>query len=529
MTLTLEQALGQKLMLSFRGTTPSADFLATLQHQHVGGLTLFRSLNVESPAQVRALTAALQRAAADNGQPLLLIGVDQEGGQLMAIGDGPTPFPGNMALGATGSEDLARRVGYAIGLELAAMGININYAPVCDVNVNPANPVVGTRSFGEDATLVARLCAAKVEGLQAAGVAATAKHFPGHGDTATDSHYGTPTLLHDAARLREVEFPPFVAAVQAGARLVMTAHIALPALNQGLNLPATLSPAILHGILRGELGFQGVIISDALDMHAIEQGAGLGSAVVAASAAGVDMLMLTTYTDQAGIYTTLCHAAQQGLLSPEETFASTARILELKAWVATQPQPELAIVGCADHRALAHEIAARAVTLVHDSAARLPLRLAPDARLAVILPRPADLTPADTSSYIVPRLAHALRPHHAHVDEIIIPLDPSAAEIATLHEQARPYDLVIVGTINAYTHAGQAALVNALLDSGVPTIAVALRMPYDLQAFPRVPTYLCTYSIQPPAMDALAQALFGLSPFLGRLPVSIPDGKRLTG
>jgi len=197
----VEQAIGQKLMLSFAGIEPSAEILAALKRQHVGGVALFRALNVENPAQVRTLTAALQQAAAETGQPPLLVAADQEGGQLMALGNGPTPFPGNLALGATGSEDLAQRVGTAIGRELAAMGINVNFAPVCDVIINPQNPVVGTRSFGEDPRLVARLSAAKIRGIQAAGVAATAKHFPGHGDTTLDSHDGTAGFLEPPSHL----------------------------------------------------------------------------------------------------------------------------------------------------------------------------------------------------------------------------------------------------------------------------------------------------------------------------------------
>jgi len=523
MPLTLEQAIGQKLMLSFAGIEPSAEILAALKRQHVGGVALFRALNVENPAQVRTLTAALQQAAAETGQPPLLVAADQEGGQLMALGNGPTPFPGNLALGATGSEDLAQRVGTAIGRELAAMGINVNFAPVCDVIINPQNPVVGTRSFGEDPRLVARLSAAKIRGIQAAGVAATAKHFPGHGDTTLDSHDGTPIVLHDMARLRRVELPPFAAAVRAGVRLVMTAHIALPALHDGLNLPATLSPRILRGLLREELGFAGVIVSDALDMRAIEQGPGLVIDAIAALSAGVDLLILNhTTAEQRAVYAGALQAVRRALLSPEEVLASAQRVLALKRWLAQHPQPSLDVVGCAEHRALALEVASRAVTLVRDTAGRLPLRLAPEARLAAVVPHPADLTPADTSSYITPSLAQALRRHHAPVDEFIMPLNPSEADVEALRAQLSRYALVVVGTINATVHPGQAALVNALLNDDVGMVAVALRMPYDGLAYPTAPTYVCVYSIQPPAMEALAQALFGQVPFAGQLPVSMP-------
>lgn len=522
MQLTLEQAVGQKLMLSFVGRELPATMRRTLQQQHVGGVTLFRSLNVSDPAQVRQLTAELQRAAAETGQPPLLIGADQEGGQLMAVG-GTTCFPGNLALGATGSTDLSYQTGYALGLELAAMGINVNYAPDCDVNINPHNPVIGTRSFGEDPALVARLGSAMIQGLQAAGVAATAKHFPGHGDTAADTHHGLAVVAHDRRRIQQVEIPPFAAAIAAGVRLVMSAHIAFPAFDGGATLPATLSPMLLRGLLRRELGFEGVIISDALEMGAIMQGPGLVIDALASAAAGVDLLLLNAdETIQQNVYSGLLQAARRTLLDPQDVCASAERVLVLKRWLSTLSQPSLDVIGSDEHQALAREIAARSVTLVRDDAQLLPLRPAPDARLAVIVPQPIDLTPADTSSYVSCTLTEAVRRHHANADEFIVSADPTGAEIDGLCARIDDYDLVIVGTINATMQPGQAALVNALLASGVPTVVVALRMPYDLISYPTAPTYLCSYSILQPATDALAQALWGQIPFEGRLPVSIP-------
>ena len=291
MALALEDAIGQQFLLSFTGKQPSRDILEAIERRHLGGVVMFRAKNMGSLAELRGLTEALQAAAAKAGRPPLLIATDQEGGQLMAIGEG-TPFPGNMALGATRDEKLAYRVGRALGRELRAVGANVDFAPVCDVNNNPDNPVVGTRSFGEDPKLVARLGAAMVRGIQAAGVAACAKHFPGHGDTASDSHHGTPIIPHDVRRLQRVELPPFRAAVAAGVRMVMTAHIALPALDAGLDRPATLSPVVLRGLLRRRLGFEGVIVTDAMDMQAIDQGAGLAVDAIAAVSAGVDLLLL---------------------------------------------------------------------------------------------------------------------------------------------------------------------------------------------------------------------------------------------
>ncbi len=524
--LSLKQALGQKLMLCFAGTESAPDMLAVIQRQHVGGVTLSREPNVKNPAQVRRLTDGLQKAAVESGQPLLLVGADQEGGQLIAVGDA-TPFPGNMALGATGSVALARRTGSALGRELAAMGINVNYAPVCDVNTNPQNPVVGTRSFGEDPGLVAKLGVAMIEGLQDAGVAATAKHFPGHGDTSTDSHHGLPTVPHTRERAEQVELLPFVAVIEADVRLIMTAHVAYPALEEnGEVRPATMSPTLVQRLLREQLGFRGVVISDAMNMAAVQHGGGMIARAIQAAAAGVDLIMVYDYEEpaaRADLHAALLQAAQEGLLAQESVMASAERVLALKQWMRNTPQPPLEAVGCAEHRDLAFEIAARSVTLVRDEAGLLPLRPSPDARLAVVVPQPADLTPADTSSYVTCTLAQALRRYHASVDEFVVPHVPSDSDIAALQQRASDYELIVVGTINAFQQPAQASLVNSLLESGAPVVAVGLRLPYDLQAYPTAPTYVCTYCILPPAMEALAQALLGQVPFQGRLPASIPQ------
>lgn len=518
----IEHAVAQRLLLWFRGSTPPAELIDLIGRRPIAGVTLFRHMNGAPPAQVRSMTGALQAAARAAGHAPLLICADQEGGQLLAL-EGTTAFPGNMALGAAGDAELARRVGAALGRELAALGVNVNYAPVCDVNVNPANPVIGVRSFGEDPALVARLAAAMVAGMQSVGVAATAKHFPGHGDTATDSHHGLGVLAHGRERLDRVELPPFAAAVGAGVRLVMTAHLALPALSGRHDLPATMDPGLLRDLLRGELGFNGVVVSDALDMAGFSEGASFEDSLVRAAAAGVDLLLLAEHnSDPEAAYATLLAAAGAGRLPADEVQAAARRVLALKGWLAEQPQPGLEVVGCAEHRALAAEVAARSITLVRDTAGLLPLELPHGARVAVVTPEPADLTPADTSSYERCELGAAVRRHHPGADELLIPADPAGAEVAALALRLSAYDLVIVGTISATTRPGQAALVNELLRRGVRVVAVALRLPYDLAAYPGAPTFLCTYSILGPAMTALAEALFGRAPMTGRLPVTIP-------
>jgi beta-N-acetylhexosaminidase len=520
-THTPEQAAANRLLASFAGYEPPPDFLDFLSRVPLAGVTLFRALNARDPAQVRALTASLQEAGTRSGQPPLLICADQEGGQLIAI-PGTTPFPGNMALGATRSPGLARRVGIATGRELAAMGLNVNYAPSCDVNSNSRNPVIGVRSFGEDPSLVASLASAMVEGVQSAGVAATAKHFPGHGDTAADSHFGTPVLDHDIERLERVELPPFAAAIEAGVRLVMTAHIAVPALG-GSDVPSTLSPAVLRGLLRERLGFGGVVVSDAMNMGAITQGQGLAIDAIAAAAAGVDLLLLIGDVPLLeSVHAGLAHAIHRGLLPPGDVATSARRVLDLRHWLAVQGQPGLDVVACEEHRELAYQVAARALTLVRDRDALLPLHLGPGARIAAVVPRTADLTPADTSSFETVSLAPAIRQYHPTVEEYPMSLDPAAEEVAALRERLAGYDAAVVCTINASDHAGQAALVAGLVASGVKVVAVALRLPYDAAAYPAAPTVIATYSLQPSSLEALAGALFGRAPFEGRLPVTVP-------
>jgi beta-N-acetylhexosaminidase len=522
--MTLEQAVGQQFLLTFEGReAPPDQFLAVLRRQHVGGVVLFRHKNMGNLAELRGLTQALQRAAAESGQPPLLIAADQEGGQLIAV-DQTTPFPGNMALGAAGSDKLAYKVGRAIGKELSAVGINVDFAPVCDVNSNPLNPVIGTRSFGKDPKLVARLSTAVIRGLQSAGVAATAKHFPGHGDTSSDSHRGAPIVRHNAKRIRAVELVPFRAAINSKVRLVMTAHIVMPALNGGSNdLPATLSPEILRDLLRRKMRFNGVVVSDALDMHAMEQGPGYVGETMAAVAAGIDLLLFNH--DLARVEpacSNLVQAARRGLLSAAEVHASARRIMALKNWIKRQPQEPLSVISCDQHLQLAQEVARKSITLVRDTARQLPLRVDPEEKIAVAIPRPQDLTPADTSSYVKPVLADALRRYHPQVDDFSFALNPSSSDIAALCERLAKYDVVVLGTINATAHPGQAELVKKVVRQGTRLITVALRMPYDLAVYPEAPTYLCTYSILPPSMEALAEALCGRIPFASNLPVTIP-------
>lgn len=523
---TISELVGQKILLAFHGFEhPSPEILASIDKYKPGGFTLFRSMNIGSLHQVRKLTGLLQALASDNGLPPFLICADQEGGQLMAVGE-CTPLPGNMALGAARSVDLARKAGVVLGSELAALGINVNYAPCADVNINPKNPVIGTRSFGDDPQRVGELAAAVIEGIQSQGVAAAVKHFPGHGDTQTDSHLGLPVLAHDMARLNAVELPPFAAAIKAGVKMVMTAHVGIQAVDGLQPPPATLSPRIISGLLRQEMGFTGVVVSDAMDMHAIRQGDELGKEALRAVRAGIDLLLITNdQKDHARVYDSLANAVRHGQLKRENLEESVARIMELKNWIASHAAaPDLSIIRCAEHLRVADEIAECSITLVRDVENLIPIQLAPEKRIAVVVPQPQDLTPADTSSYIKPDLAEAIKPFHSRVDSFSIPFSPDHNERAAIIRSLEQYDLIVAGTINACASLNQAALIRQLVDTKIPMIVIAMRLPYDLEVFPQVGTFLCTYSILEPAMKAAAKALFGKIQITGQLPVSLNTG-----
>ena len=521
MTGGREEAILGRLMLAFRGRTLPAWLRARLAAAPATGVTLFRHHNVESPAQLRELTGALQAAAP--GDLPLLVAADQEGGQLLALGDPATPFAGAMAIGATGDDALAEQVGRAIGRELRAVGVNVDYAPVLDLGSSPANASLGVRTFGDDPEAVARLGAAFVRGLQSAGVAATAKHFPGTGLATIDPHHGLPVIERGLRDLEASELVPFRAAIRAGARLVMSGHVAVPDLTGADVLPATLSAAILGDLLRRRLGFRGVAISDALDMAALAQGEAQVVDVIAAVRAGIDLLLATPdRVAQRRIEAALRQAAARGLVGPAAIARSAGRIAWLRRWVARTPAPGLDVVGGAEHLALARQLAARSITLVRDEARLLPIRLPAGVPIAAIMPEPRDLTPADTSATVRPVLAAALRAHHPRVDEFVTGHPPSSAEIASLRARAGDYGLIVVGTINAAPGSPQAALVEALLGAGPPVVTVALRVPSDLAAYPRAQVNVATYSILVPSLEALAAALFGAQPFTGRLPVPIP-------
>ncbi len=360
----LVRRVGQRVMVGFDGHTASADVKHLIRDLGVGHVILF-ARNVDRPEQVADLVRELQSIARDAGHDLpLLVGVDQEGGRVARLREPWTVWPPLRAVGRTGSEETARGMGRALAAELRACGIRCDFAPVMDVDTNPKNPVIGDRAFGSDPELVGRLGAAMIAGLQEGGVAASAKHFPGHGDTDVDSHLNLPAVDHSRARLEEVELPPFRRAIEAGVAMVMTGHVLVRELDE--RLPSTLSPRLLEGLLRGEMKFPGVIVSDDLEMKAVAEGWGPGKAAGLAAKAGCDLVTVSKTPDaQVAAIEELVRVAEAEEVSWEAMEVAAERVRRLKErfllpYEDPDPRQARLVAGVGEHRRLAEEIAGRA-------------------------------------------------------------------------------------------------------------------------------------------------------------------------
>ena len=539
--MSLEEQIGQVLMVGFWGITPSQDIIDLISRYHIGNIILF-SRNIGSTRQVLELTQGLQRVAKEAGHHYpLLIAIDQENGIVQRLGEAATLFPGNMALGAIGSDEIAYEVARATGQELLALGINMNLAPVVDVNNNAANPVIGVRSFGEDPRLVARLGAAMVKGYREAGIISCLKHFPGHGDTASDSHLALPTLPHALERLEALELVPFRRGIEAGADSVMIAHVSFPALTRQEELPATLSPAIVKGLLREQMGFHGVMISDCLEMQAISETFGVQRGAVMALQAGIDLVLVShLYERQRGSFETIRAAVETNELAPEVIQQAAERVLRLKAshlsWEtlpdssklpasgtsrqgAINLAPTLHPIGSEEHLQLQKRAYERLPVLVRNEESLLPLHLDADERIVVISPKRYSMSMVEDRYYSDDVLVDIIRHYHPNASIMTVPTGEASREAL---QTTREADIFIVATVNAHMDEGQAEVVHQLVALGRRVIGIAVRNPYDLQAFPRLRTYLVTYEYTRPALNAAVRAIFGERQAYGHLPVNIP-------
>jgi beta-N-acetylhexosaminidase len=550
--MTLEEKVAQLFVLQVYGkTADTADPAAVAANRRLYGVDNAQQLiaryrpggiiyysvdppNVESPAQLATFSNGIQRAALAQRVPIpATISIDQEGGIVARVQAPATQSPGAMALAAGRRAADAFNLARITGTELRAIGINQNYAPVADVNVNPANPVIGVRSFGSDPGLVARMVVAQAKGHRAANVIATAKHFPGHGDTTVDSHLGVPVIDHTREEWERLDLPPFRAAIARGIDSIMTAHIIVPSLDP-TRTPSTVSRPIITGILRKELGYDGVVVTDALDMRGARTQYGDDRIPVMAVQAGVDVL-LKPPLDAAGNglfgvqYNAVLNAVRSGELTEARIDESVRRILTLKFKRGLFHDPfadeskVARIVGHPAHLAAAQRATDRTTTLVKNSANLLPLT--PGARNVLV---------AGWGVTTTRTLADELTARGATTTVQETGLSPNATPIAQVTAAAQQSDLIVAVTNRAWdvkeslpgephNGPGQRNLVKSLLATGKPVIVLAVRDPYDIAHFPEAPTYVATYSYTTEALRAAAKTLFGEINPTGRLPVTIPS------
>jgi beta-N-acetylhexosaminidase len=532
--MTLREEVAQLVFIPFNGFAPNSysteyrKFVRLIRDTHVGGLILVNLANgrVTQKAEPYALATFVNRLQAMARVPLM-VSADFERGASMRVND-TTPFPHAMAFGAAGDPELARYEGEVTAREARALGIQWVFYPVADVNNNPDNPVINTRSFGEDPAKVAALVKAFIEGAHADKnnyVLTTAKHFPGHGDTAVDTHLNLATVEANRERLEHLELVPFRAAIQAGVDSVMTAHVAVPALAPP-GLPATLAPEILTGLLRDELGFKGLIVTDALEMGGIVKTYGPGEAAVRAIEAGADVLLMPSDPDAAirGVVA----AVESGRIKRLRIQVSVARILEAKERTGLDRKSSVNLEGISDAvnspeaNDKAQEVADRAVTLVRNATGLVPLT-APEGACFVVFSE--GRYSADGQVFgeeLRKRLPQAA----------IATLDPTMSREVNSDTLSRlpGCESYIVSAYSApANYRGTVSLggelpraIQGLLASGKPVTLIALGNPYLLRDFPGVAAYLATFSTAPSAETAAVRALFGEIPIQGRLPVTIP-------
>jgi len=537
-SLSLRERVGQMVMVWVLGDYTNlhdstyAEVVRWVERDGVGGV----SMSLGTPIEVAAKLNDLQRRA----RVPLLVSADLEPGlgrlegglfaHYMLDAGSATVFPPAMAIAATGRDSDAYDVGRAIAEEGRAVGIHVNFAPVVDVNNNPSNPVINTRSFGEDPRRVARLSANFVRGTIAGGQLATAKHFPGHGDTDVDSHVGLPIVGASMARLDSVELVPFKAAIAAGASLVMTAHIALPVVNGDSSTPATLAPRIITGLLRDSLHFRGVAITDAMTMEGIGKGYTAEQSSVLAVQAGAEILLKPS--DATRAINAVVAAVDRGEISRARIDSAARHMLELKArsGVAFGPTVSLErlreVVGSPAHRAIAAGVARRAITLLRDRDNLVPMR-AP--RVAVVQYAPETEIKAGRAILAELRRSPTLSAHGAITQAGKIPPTATPDLLAAAERAIGDAETVIVTAfVRRVEGEGRVAIppqVAAWIDGLAArrkVIVVAFGNPYVIRQFPNIGTYLVTYGVTDDLERASARAILGAESVTGTVPVTLP-------
>jgi beta-N-acetylhexosaminidase len=536
-SLSLREAIGQLIIPWMPGAYTSTtgpefeEYARYVEEAGVGGV----SVSIGLPHSYGAKLNALQARAKI---PLLVTSDFESGGPGMRINHsyalptllpqgGGTSFPPTMAFGAIGEDRFTREYARITAVEARAVGVHLNFAPVLDVNSNPLNPVINTRSFGEDPEAVARLGAAYLAGARAGGILTTAKHFPGHGDTRTDSHVELPVVDADRARLESLELIPFRRAVEEGVDAVMTAHVAVPGLLGPDGPPATLSPYFLTGLLREDMGFQGLVLTDALRMGAISDGYGIGESSVLALEAGADILLAPG--DVWEVLDAVEASVISGRLSRARIDDSVGRILEMKARMGLHRNRSVnldrigEVVGAGAHLAFADTAAARSITLPRDREGLIPVDPRETRRvLHVVYRRSADLTAGGVLGALLSEYFPVVRTRR------LTPESP-ATDYESLAWEAGEADLVLVSAfVPPRSGAGEVAVPGEVArfvsesQARRPTVVVSLGNPYLLSSFPEVGTYMVAWGSREVSQRAAARALVGESAITGTLPISIP-------
>ncbi|ORY00864.1 glycoside hydrolase [Basidiobolus meristosporus CBS 931.73] len=528
--------VGQLLIAGFHGLTPDADITDLIQNHNLGSVILF-SRNIGSAEQLRKLTYDLQLIAKNAGHARpLFICADQENGVVQRLGEAGTFMPGNMALGAVDSLELTQRVAVATAKELLALGVNWNLCPSLDVNNNPANPVIGVRSFGEDPEKVGRLGCAAIRGQQSVGIPTSIKHFPGHGDTATDSHLGLPVIAKSLEDLEKLELIPFQQAISsANPASVMIAHISLPAIiaksKSGSDLPASIAREVSHDLLRVKMGYKGLIVPDCLEMDAVDKTFGAGVGALMSLKAGNDMAMVShTYAKQKQAIQLIRGALESGDLDRVEFEASVKRVNELKdeylSWDTALPQTcDYKIVGCKEHVQMRDDVYDLSTTVVRNDGGLLPLALQPTERILFLSPHIPFTKAIDVSSDPFLPFFNSLQKRHSNIKFISFDgtaCDRTTPESKAIDEEVEKATVIIVSTANANLYDFQPTLVNRIIQTGKQVVCVAVINPYDIMTFPDVQSYIVTYEYSPPAYESATKVLFGEIEAKGKLPVTIP-------
>ncbi len=511
--MSVERKVGQLMSVAFHGTRITSSLEAMIRERGVGGV-IFYSENFTDAASLAKLVADLEQIARDAKSLPLFFEIDQEGGPVIRINKGATVLPGQMALAATADPERSVRTAATISAaELRSLGLNWNFAPVADVNDEPTNPIISNRSFSSDPARVSSLVTAAIRAYAATGFFCCAKHFPGHGSTTTDSHTGLPKIDVDRATLDRVELPPFRAAIVAGVPAIMSAHIVVPALDPTPELPVTLSKTVMTDLVRNTLGFQGIVVTDDLEMGALKS-VGEAQAGLRALQAGADYLLFRfDESAQREGHRLITDAVRSGSLSSERLDQSVRRIVDAKRRFGIldgrrdQSAPDLAA-----NARTALELARGATTLLRNRGV-LPLR----GRILAVSPTNADISPFEGQA----TLGSVIAAKRADAISQSLPLHPSAAEIDRVVSASRAADVVAVGTTNLFAYPEQVDLVRALAKEK-PIAVVALRGPYDILSIPEIAAYLCAYDSREPSLAAAAEVLLGERKPLGSLPAVVP-------